>query len=164
MELVTPAIGLVFWTTLTFLILLLILRKVAWKPILNSVKEREQNIRESLSQAEKAKEEMANLQAENIKLLNEAKEERTKILKEAKEAGEKLIADAKEKAGVEYSKKVEEAVKEIENQKMAALTEVKNEAGKMAVEISKKILQKELSDPQAQQSYASALVNDIKLN
>lgn len=164
MELVTPAVGLVFWTTLTFLILLLILRKIAWKPILNSVKEREQNIRESLSQAEKAKEEMANLQAENIKLLNEAKEERTKILKEAKEAGDKLIADAKDKAGAEYSKKVEEAVREIENQKMAALTEVKNEAGKMAVEISKKILQKELSDPQAQQAYASSLVNDIKLN
>ena len=164
MELVTPALGLIFWTTVAFLTVLGILRAFAWKPILGAVEERQKNIEKSLAQAEKARAEMALLQADNQKLLNEAKEERTKILKEAKEAGEKLIAEARERALTEYSKKVEDATREIENQKMAALTDVKNEAGKMAVEISKMILQKELSDPAAQQEYASSLVDNIKLN
>lgn len=164
MELLTPAVGLVFWTTITFLLLLVVLGKFAWTPILNTVKEREVSIRESLAQAEKARDEMAKLQADNQKLLNEAKEERAKILKEAKEIGDKLISEAREKASAEYSKKVADASLEIEAQKLAAIAEVKNNAGKLSVEIAEKILRRELADQSAQEAYATSLVNDLKLN
>ncbi len=164
MELLTPSIGLVFWATVAFLLLLILLRKFAWTPILTSVKEREHRITDAVLQAEKARAEMAALSANNERLLNEAREERAIIIKEAKAVGDKLIADAKEKAGVEFNKKVADAAREIENQKMAALTEVKNYAGKMALEIAEKVLKKEFSDPQKQQSYAAELVDDLKLN
>lgn len=164
MELLTPSIGLIFWSTISFLLLLVLLRKFAWTPILTSVKDREHRISDAVLQAEKARAEMAALTATNERLLNEAREERAIIIKEAKAVGEKLIADSREKAGIEYSKKVAEAGREIENQKMAALTEVKNYAGKMALEIAEKVLKKEFSDPQKQQSYAAELVDDLKLN
>jgi F-type H+-transporting ATPase subunit b len=164
MELLTPSIGLVFWATVAFLLLLVLLRKFAWSPILTSVKDREQRITDAVLQAEKARDEMAKLSANNERLLNEAREERAIIIKEAKAVGDKLIADARDKAGIEYSKKVADAGREIDNQKMAALTEVKNYAGKVALEIAEKVLKKEFSDPQKQQSYASELVDDLKLN
>jgi F-type H+-transporting ATPase subunit b len=164
MELLTPKLGLIVWTTLSFLILLFLLRKFAWKPILTSVNEREQRIDDAVKQAEKARAEMAALSANNERLLNEAREERAIIIKEAKAVGEKLIADAREKAGVEFNNKVADASREIENQKMAALTEVKNYAGKMALEIAEKVLKKEFSDPKKQESFASELVDDLKLN
>jgi F-type H+-transporting ATPase subunit b len=164
MDLLTPSIGLIFWTTLSFLILLVLLRKFAWKPILTSVKDREHRIEDAVLQAEKARAEMAALTATNERLLNEAREERAIIIKEAKAVGEKLIADAKEKAGVEFNKKVDDAAREIENQKMAALTEVKNYAGKMALEIAEKVLKNEFSDRSKQERFASELVDDLKLN
>jgi F-type H+-transporting ATPase subunit b len=164
MELLLPSVGLVFWSTLAFLLLLAGLRIVAWKPILASVKEREQRITDAVLQAEKARAEMAALSANNERLLNEAREERAIIIKEAKAVGDKLIADARDKAGIEYSKKVADAGREIENQKQAALTDVKNYAGKVALEIAEKVLRKEFSDPQKQQSYAAELVDDLKLN
>lgn len=164
MDLLTPSIGLVFWSTISFLLLLVLLRKFAWTPILTSVKEREQRIDDAVKQAEIARQEMAKLTADNERLLNEAREERATIIKEAKAVGEKMLSDAKERANVEYSKKVADAAREIENQKMAALTEVKNYAGKMALEIAEKVLKKEFSDPQKQQNYASELVDDLKLN
>jgi F-type H+-transporting ATPase subunit b len=162
--LVTPGIGLIFWTTLSFLILLLVLRKFAWKPILTAVKERDLSIEVALQQAEKAREEMARLTSDNQKLLNEAKEERARIIKEAKDLGEKIISEHKEKALTEFNKKVGEATREIQNQKMAALTEVKNSAGLLAVEVAERILKKELSNKKAQEDYASELVEDFKLN
>ncbi len=164
MALLTPSIGLIFWTTVSFLILLFLLRKMAWKPILTSVKEREHRITDAVMQAEKARAEMAALSANNERLLNEAREERAIIIKEAKAVGDKLIADAKEKAGVEFNKKVADASREIENQKMAALTEVKNYAGQMALDIAEKVLKKEFSDRNKQERYASELVDDLKLN
>lgn len=164
MDLLTPSIGLVIWSTISFLLLLVLLRKFAWTPILTSVKDREQRIDDAVKQAEVARQEMAKLTAENERLLNEAREERAIIIKEAKAVGDKLIADSREKAGVEFSKKVADAAREIENQKQAALTDVKNYAGKMALEIAEKVLKKEFSDPQKQQSYASELVDDLKLN
>lgn len=164
MDLLTPSIGLVFWSTIAFLLLLVLLRKFAWTPILTSVKEREQRIEDAVKQAEIARQEMAKLTADNERLLNEAREERATIIKEAKLVGEKMLSDAKERAAVEYNKKVADASREIENQKMAALTEVKNYAGKMALEIAEKVLKKEFSDPQKQQNYASELVDDLKLN
>lgn len=164
MDLLTPSIGLIFWTTLSFLILLALLRKFAWKPILTSVKDREHRIEDAVLQAEKARAEMAALSANNERLLNEAREERAIIIKEAKAVGEKLIADAKDKAGVEFNKKVADAAREIENQKMAALTEVKNYAGQMALEIAEKVLKNEFSDRNKQERFASELVDDLKLN
>ncbi len=164
MELLLPSIGLVFWMTISFVILLFILGKFAWKPILTSVKEREHRIEDAVKQAETARAEMAKLSADNERLLNEAREERALILKEAKAIGEKMVSDAKERANVEYSKKVADAAREIENQKMAALTEVKNYAGQMALEIAEKVLRKEFNDRQNQENYASALVDDLKLN
>lgn len=164
MDLLTPSIGLVFWSTVSFLLLLVLLSKVAWKPILTSVKEREARIENAIKQAEIARQEMAKLSADNERLLNEAREERANIIKEAKAAGDKLVNDAKDKATEEYNKRVADAAREIENQKMAALTEVKNYAGQMALEIAEKVLRKEFSDRQKQESFASQLVDDLKLN
>lgn len=163
-NLLQPDLGLVFWTVIIFLVVLFILRKYAWNPILNSLDERETSIAEALQQAEKAKEEMAKLTADNEKLLNEAKEERAKILKEAKEVGEKMITEAKDKAGVEYSKKVEDAKREIDLQKQAALAEVKNEVGTLAVAVAEQLLKKELNDKGAQEKYVAELVDDFKMN
>lgn len=164
MELVTPGIGLVFWTTLAFLMLLFVLSKYAWRPILNALKERELNIEVALQQAEKARAEMAKLTADNEKLLAAAKEERAQILKEAKQVGEKIVEEAREKAKEEANKYLAEAKAEITTQKMAAMTEVKNQVGLLAIELSEKILRKELAGKDAQEKFAAELVNDIKLN
>ncbi len=158
------SVGLFFWQTVLFVIILFLLRKFAWKPILNAVNEREQSIEESLKAAEKAKEEMANLQAANEKLLLEAKEERAKIIKEAKDAKESLISEAKEEAREAAAKITENAKKEIESQKNAVMADIKNEVGTMAVEVASKILRKELKDKKEQDKYLNELVADIKLN
>jgi F-type H+-transporting ATPase subunit b len=164
MELVTPNIGLVFWTTLAFLLLLFVLSKYAWTPILTAVKERESNIVNALNEAEKARAEMSKMTSDNEKLLAQTKEERSQILKEAKAIGEKLIEEAREKAKLEANKYLAEAKAEINNQKMAAITEVKNQVGTMAIELSEKILRKELSAKDAQQKYATELLSEAKLN
>lgn len=164
MELVTPAIGLVFWTTLTFLLLLFLLKRMAWKPILSAVNEREKSIKDALNAAENAKREVANLKAENEKILAEAREERVKMIKEAKALGDKIIVESKDKAAAEYTKKVEEAKREIQIQKMAAITEVKNEVGNLAIKIATQILERELHDKAAQEAYITELVQEAKLN
>jgi F-type H+-transporting ATPase subunit b len=164
MELVTPGIGLVFWTTLAFLLLLFVLSKYAWRPILNAVKERELNIEVALLQADKARAEMAKLTSDNEKLLAAAKEERVQILKEAKLVSEKIVEEAREKAKGEANKYLAEAKAEINTQKMAAITEVKNQVGLLAIELSEKILRKELAGKDSQEKYAAELTNDIKLN
>ncbi len=164
MELVTPGIGLVFWTTIAFLSLLFLLKKFAWTPILNAVKEREVSIEVALQQAEKARDEMAKMTSDNEKLLAEAKEERAIILREAKNAGEKILEDARETAKAEAGKFIIEARAEIENQKLAAITEVKNQVGLLAIELAEKMLRKELSGKDAQQKYAAELLAETKLN
>jgi len=164
MDLVTPAIGLIFWTTVAFLLLLVLLKKFAWKPILTAVKEREGSITESLKQAEKARDEMKNLQAENEGILKAAKEERSKLLKEAKTAADGLITEAKDKAKIEASKIAEEARKEIETAKLAALAEVKSEVGALAISIAERLMKRELSEKNAQEKYVDELVDDFKLN
>ena len=133
MELLTPAIGLVFWMVLAFGILFFILSKYAWKPILSALHEREMTIEESLRQADKARAEMSQLVAKNEELLNLAKEERNKILHEAKEASEIVRATILEKAQKEAEGKIQMAFREIEIQKKAAIAEVKNSVGLMAV-------------------------------
>lgn len=164
MELVTPGIGLMFWTSIAFLLLLFLLSKFAWTPILNAVNERELKIEKSLQEAEKAREEILKLTVNNEKMLAEAKEERSKIISEAKVYGEKLIEEAREKSKVEAQKLIVEAKAEINIQKMAAITEVKNQVGNMVLDLSEKLLKRELSDKSRQENYTAELINDIKLN
>ncbi len=164
MELLTPSFGLIFWTLLAFIIVFFILKKYAWKPILNSLDQREKGIADSLETAQRVREEMAQLKNENEELLARAREERGVMLKEARETKEKIINEAKEQAKLEANKIISEAQQAITVQKMAALTEVKNEVGKLVIEISEKVLRKELSNKEAQEAHIAGLVNEVKLN
>jgi len=164
MELVTPGIGLIFWMTLSFSILLFILGKFAWRPILTMLKEREQSIEDALKAADKAKEEMKNLQTGNELLLKQTREERDEILKEARKAKEMVIEEAKVKATEEANAIVERARETIMNEKMAAITDLKNQIAQLSVEIAERIIKEELSDEKKQQSYINKLVDDIKIN
>ncbi len=164
MDLMNPAFGLLLWTFLAFIIVLVILRKYAWKPILASLKEREQGIAGALATADKVKAEMAQLKNENETLMAKAREERAVMIKEAKEAGDKMIADAKEKAKAEYDRIVSEAQQAIQQQKNAALTDVKNQVGNLVIEVSEKILRRELSNKSEQEKYIQQLAEGVKLN
>ena len=159
-----PDPGLIFWTVLIFLTFWFMMSRLAFKPIVESLKKREVDIQDALDQAKKAREEMSHLQAENEKLLAQAREERAQILKEAKDAKDEIIAEAKERANAEYKRKVESAIQDIENQKMAALVELKNKTGQMAIDIAEKILHKELANKTDQDAYAKSLADNIKLN
>ena len=164
MNLLTPDLGLFVWNLLAFLVVFLILKKFAWKPILSSLKEREIGIADSLATAEKVKAEMAQLKNENEELLAKAREERAQMLKEARDIKEKIINEAKEQAKIESSKIITDAQAAIEQQKMAALTDVKNQVGSLVIEISEKILRRELANKSEQENYISQLANDVKLN
>jgi len=159
-----PEPGLLIWTTIIFLLFWFLMSRFAFKPIGAALKQRENDIQSALDEARKAREEMSNLQAENEKLLAQAREERSAILKEAKDAKDEIIAEAKERANAEYKRKVESALQDIENQKMAALVSLKNEVGSMAVEIAEKILRRELANKTEQESYAKSLADNIKMN
>ena len=129
MELVTPEIGLIFWTTVVFSLLLLVLKKYAWKPILSAVDERNKSIEDALKAADKAKEEMLSLNADNERILMEAKKERDVLLKEGREIKEKVIAEAKDKAKLEADKILVSAKEQITNEKMKAITNVTTDEG-----------------------------------
>ncbi|MCE2821215.1 MAG: F0F1 ATP synthase subunit B [Bacteroidota bacterium] len=159
-----PEPGLLIWTTIIFLLFWFLMSRFAFKPIGAALKQRENDIQSALNEAKMAREEMSNLQAENEKLLAQAREERSAILKEAKDAKDEIIAEAKERANAEYKRKVESALQDIENQKMAALVSLKNEVGSMAVEIAEKILRRELANKVEQESYAKSLTDNIKMN
>ncbi|MBK8558180.1 MAG: F0F1 ATP synthase subunit B [Lewinellaceae bacterium] len=161
---IKPEPGLIFWTTLIFLLFWFLMSKFAFKPIASALKKREMDIQEALDQAKQAREEMANLHAENEKLLAAAREERAMMLKEAKEAGEKFKAEMADKANTEYKRKVESAIQDIENQKQAALVDLKNQAGQMAIEIAEKLLQKDLGNNPDQIAFAKSMADQIKLN
>ncbi len=164
MELLTPEFGLFFWTLLAFLVVLFILRKFAWKPILNALNERETGIADSIASAEKVKAEMANIKSENEQLLVKAREERSQMLKEAKVEQERIINKAKEDTKVIADKMIADAQQQIQQQKMAALTEVKNEVGKLSLEVAEKVLRKQLASADSQQEYAKMLAEEIKMN
>ncbi len=164
MELIQPGIGLIFWMTLSFLIVIFILKKFAWKPILNGLKEREKSIDEALNAAEKAREEMKNLKADNEKLLQEAKEERDNILKDARKMKDSIILEAKEKAQVEANRIVEGALVTIENEKSAAVHDLKNQIATLSIEIAEKILKEELKAKGKQKELIDKLVSEIKFN
>lgn len=162
--LVLPDIGLVFWNTIAFLVLLFILGKFAWKPILKAITEREQGIEEALLKADKMKMDLSSMQNENERLLTKAREERASLIKDAKEASEKMIADAKEKAKLEYDRIVGDAQVAITQQKNAALTDVKNIVGSLVVEVAEKVLRRELSNKTEQESYIKQVAEGVKLN
>jgi F-type H+-transporting ATPase subunit b len=164
MDLLTPDLGLFLWNLLAFLILYLILKKTAWKPILKSLDEREKGIADSLATAERVKTEMAQLKSENEVLLAKAREERALLLKEARETKDKIINEAKEQAKVEAGKIITDAQAAIESQKMAAITDVKNQVGTLVVEVAEKILRRELSNKAEQENYIRQLSNEVKLN
>ena len=161
---IKPEPGLLIWTTIIFLLFWFIMSRFAFKPIGAALKQREVDIQDALDEAKKARLEMSHLQAENEKLLAHAREERTAILKEAKEAKEEIIAEAKERANAEYKRKVESAIQDIENQKLAAIVALKNQAGQMAIDISEKLLRRELSNKSEQEAYAKSLAESITLN
>ncbi|RPD38765.1 F0F1 ATP synthase subunit B [Chitinophaga barathri] len=164
MDLLMPELGLFSISLLIFIIVFLILKKFAWKPILATLKEREDSITDSIATAERVKEEMAQMKAEHEHVLAEAKAERSKILKEAKELKDQIISEAKAQAQAEAKKIVQDASVAIENQKLAALTEVKNQVGNLVIEVAEKVLRKELSDKKAQEAYIGQLASEIKMN
>ena len=162
MDLVTPQIGLMFWTLVTFTLLLVLLKAFAWKPILAALKEREESIDQALKSAEKAREDVSNIKSENEKILQEAKEERAKIIKEANEIKESIITESKGKAKIEANKILKQAKAEIENQKMAAIVEVKNHVANLALNISEKILKQKLDSQKEQEKYIGELLEEMK--
>ena len=146
---IEPGIGLLFWMTLTFIILLFLLAKFAWKPILNAVNEREVSILDALNQAQLAKEEMAQLKSDNERIIREAKAERDAILKEAREIKEKIVSDAKDIAKVEGDKMIAQARQSIVAEKSAAVAEIKNQIGSLSVQIAESILKQKLDTTDA---------------
>ena len=164
MDLLLPHLGLIVWTVLAFLIVLFILKKFAWKPILKGLNDRETTIAESIASAERVKLEMAQLKNENEALLAAAREERATMIKEAKATKDKMIADAKEEAKSQAAKIIADANASINHQKMAAITEIKNQVGKLVVEVSEKVLRRELADKSSQEKFINDLSSEIKLN
>ena len=163
MEIVQPAIGLVFWTTVSFLVLLIILRKFAWKPILGAVTERERSIEEALSKAEAAKDEMSRLTNENEALLKQARAERDVILAEARHLKDQIVGEAKDIAQKEGARMIENARIEINNQKAIAMAEVKDQVAALSIEIAEKILRKQFEDAHKQDQLVSDLLKEVKL-
>ncbi len=164
MDLVTPDIGLIFWTTVSFAILYFILAKFAWKPILGAVNEREKSIKDALSAAEIAKEEMVSLKADNEKILNEAKLQRESLLKEAREIRSRIIADAESEATEKANKLIESAKTAIENEKSAAMKELNNTVVDLSLNIAEKLLSKELDNKEKQQENIQEILENTKLN
>lgn len=164
MALITPGIGLVFWMLVSFSIVLFILKKYAWKPILESLKERETTIADALNEAEKAKQEMANLKSENEAIIKEAREQQAQILLEAREMKDKIIGEAKGKAQEEADKLVASAREGIKNEKLGAITEIKNHVATLSIDIAEKILKNQLSDAEKQKELVNSLIEKANLN
>jgi F-type H+-transporting ATPase subunit b len=164
MELIQPGLGLVFWMTVTFSLLLFILTKFAWKPILKALKEREHSIETALNSAEKAKLEILKSQAENQRILDEARLERDKVLKDAQATASAIINEAKDKASAEGAKQLENARISIQNEKAAAMTEIKNLVGSLSVQIAEQMVKKELKDDSSNQALIQQYLNEAKLN
>ena len=164
MNLLTPGFGLLIWTLVAFLVVFFLLAKFAWPAIIGGLRERENSIAESLESAKRVKEEMTQLKSDNEALLAKAREERAQLLKEARDTKDRIINEAKEQAKAEASKIIAESQAAIKAQQMAALTEVKNQVGKLVIEVSEKVLRKELADKQAQEAHIKGMVDSVKLN
>lgn len=164
MELLLPGIGLIFWTLIAFLVVFIILRKFAWKPILSSLKERETSIASAIASADNLKAEMALMKSENEALLAQARDERARMIKEAKDTTAKMISEAKDKARTEYDRIVAEAQIAIQQQKNAALTDVKNQVGNLVIEVSEKVLRRELGNRTEQENFIKQQAEVVNLN
>jgi F-type H+-transporting ATPase subunit b len=164
MDLVTPDVGLLFWTFISFIILFILLKKFAWKPIVGAVNDREQSIKEALASAEAAKKEMENLTADNEKILQEARAEREAMMKEARELKSKMIADSKEEAKLAADKMITSAQEAIETEKKAAVAELKNQVAALSIEIAEKVVKSELSDKGKQLKLVEDMLGDATLN
>ena len=164
MEIITPGLGLLFWMTISFLILVFILGRYAWKPIMKSLKDRETKIEEALHQADKAHEEMKQLKFSNEQLLKEAKEERDGILRDARAVRDKIIEEARLRASEEADRIVESARESIKYEKMEALTELKNQIALLSVEIAEKLVKKQLESDQSQKELIDKYLNSINFN
>jgi F-type H+-transporting ATPase subunit b len=156
--------GLFFWQILIFVGLILLLKKFAWKPILDAVNDREQGIKDALLSAESARQEMQNLQADNLRILNEARAERDAMLKEAREMKEKMIADSKNEAQAQGQKMIEQAKAAIEGEKNAAMAELKLQVSTLSLSIAEKLLKEELSNKESQTKLVEKMLGDVKLN
>ena len=164
MGIISPEIGTIFWMVLGFSVVFFILKKFGWSAILQTLKEREQSIDEALKSAEKAREDMAILQADHDSLLKEARIEREAIIAEARQIRAELIEKAKDEASGEAGKVLEGARKEIENEKRASLSDIKAQVAQLSVDIAEKILRKELSEDEKQQALIKEMLDDMKLN
>ena len=164
MELLIPEVGLVIFQSIAFLILLFLLAKFAWKPVLGAIKEREQSIDEALNKAELARQEMARLSSQNEDLMKQAREERDQILKEAKALKDGIVNEDKTQAQAEGAKLIEKARIEIENQKKAALAELKGQVSALSLDIAERVLRSQLDDKAKQQELVNKLLKDVELN
>jgi F-type H+-transporting ATPase subunit b len=164
MDLLTPDLGLLFWQLIVFGALFFILSKFAWKPITQSLKEREDNIQSALDLAEKTRQEMAALKADNDKLLAQARSERETILRGAKEAADRLIADAQKKAQVEADRILVQAREAMQNERQSLVTSMKKEVVTLSLDIAEKVLRRELTDKSAQEKLVQDLVANSRLN
>ena len=163
-SLIEPAVGLIFWTTITFILLLFLLGKFAWKPILAAIKTREKGIEDALASAENALKDMRELKAANEIILTQARTERDAMLKEARETKDTMVAEAKNRAQSEYDRIVASAREQITNEKNAAVAELKNQVAVLSIEIAEKILKSELSNDDKQKALVSTLMKDVNLN
>jgi F-type H+-transporting ATPase subunit b len=164
MKLLLPEFGLLIWTLLAFLVVFFILKKFAWPAIVKGLADREKSIADSLATAERVRLEMTQLKSDNETLLAKAREERAGMIKDAKDTADKMIADAKEKARTEYDRIVADAQSTINQQKMAAITDLKNQVGNLVIEVSEKVLRRELGNKTEQEKYIQELAGEVKLN
>ncbi|AQW98374.1 F0F1 ATP synthase subunit B [Elizabethkingia anophelis] len=164
MDLLTPSIGNIFWTTVVFLILVILLGKFAWKPILSAINTRETNIVDALNQVKLAKAEMENLKADNERIIREAKIERDAILKEAREIKDKIVGEAKDAAKTEGDKMIEQARQTIIAEKNAAMADIKSQIGELSVNIAESILKQKLDNNDAQNQLVENILNKSNLN
>jgi F-type H+-transporting ATPase subunit b len=164
MDLVTPDVGLLFWTFISFAILFFVLRKFAWKPILGTVNDREQSIKDALASAESAKKEMENLTADNERILKEARAEREMMIKEARDLKVKMISDAKEEAKTTADSMIVQAQEAIENEKKSAMADLKSQVASLSVEIAEKVVKDELSNKDRQLKIVEDMLGEATLN
>lgn len=164
MPLVMPEAGTIIWMVIIFGIVVFILKKFAWKPILNALKEREESITKALNAAEEAKNEVAGLKANNEKIIAEARREKEAILKEAKEIKDKIVDEAKSQAAAETQKSIEQARQQIDIEKKAAISDIKKQVAELSITIAEKVIQKELSNKGEQEKMVDGLVDNIKMN
>jgi F-type H+-transporting ATPase subunit b len=164
MELVTPNVGTIFWMIIVFGIVAFVLKKFAWRPILNALYEREESIDTALKAAQEARSEVERLEAGNDKLIADARREKDSILREAMNLKEEIITGAKEKAAAEMQRNIENARQQIQNEKAKAISEMKKQITEISFMIAEKIIRKEMDDPKQHQQLVSEIIDEIKLN